>query len=91
MFFDYWLINHYNEKKEVVEKMSDKINMYKNVVIMPIEEKRNLLRKEILKENIFMKSKKIDLLKKYDALLIEKYQKLEEMIEEENKKEKKKN
>ena len=37
--------------------MSDKINMYKKLVIMPIEEKRNKLRKEILKENIFTKSK----------------------------------
>ncbi len=65
--------------------MQDKISMYKKLIIMPIEEKRNSLRKEILKENIFSKSKKMDLLKKYDELLIQKYQKLEELIEKESK------
>ncbi len=62
---------------------SDKVSMYKQWVIMPLEEKRNALRKEILKENVFSRSKKLAILKKYDALLIEKYQKLEEMIENE--------
>lgn len=63
--------------------MSDKISMYKQCVIMPLEEKRNQIRKEILQENIFSKSKKFCILKKYDALLMKKYQKLEELIEEE--------
>lgn len=57
--------------------------MYKQCVIMPIEEKRNKLRKEILRENIFSKSNKMKILKRYDALLIEKYQKLEALMEEE--------
>ena len=63
--------------------MSDKISVYRELVIIPIEEKRNRLRKEILKENVFFKSKKMDLLKKYDQLLIEKYQRLEELLEKE--------
>ena len=56
--------------------------MFREYVIMPIEEKRNQLRKEILKENIFSRSQKMRILKKYDELLIEKYQKLEKLIEE---------
>ncbi len=62
--------------------MLDKVSMFREYVIMPIEEKRNQLRKEILKENIFSRSQKMRILKKYDELLIEKYQKLEKLIEE---------
>ncbi len=61
--------------------MLDKISMYKELVIIPLEEKREELRKEILTATVFSKGKKMKLLQKYDELLQEKYQKLEEMME----------
>ena len=61
--------------------MLDKISMYKELVIIPLEEKREELREEILTATVFSKGKKMKLLQKYDELLQEKYQKLEEMME----------
>ena len=61
--------------------MLDKISMYKELVIIPLEEKRDELRKGILTATVFSKGKKMKLLQKYDELLQEKYQKLEEMME----------
>lgn len=64
--------------------MLDKISMYKELVIIPLEEKREELREEILTATVFSKGKKMELLQKYDELLQEKYQKLEEMMEKES-------
>jgi hypothetical protein len=46
-----------------------------------VEKKKNKVIKEIRKNKLFSNEQNKELLKKYDELLMEKYRKLEEMME----------
>lgn len=60
-------------------KMLEPIKAYCDLVIAPIEKKRNdLLNRKKLSEYEFR------MIEKYNDILIEKYKKLEKMIEEDN-------
>ena len=60
-------------------------DLYYNLVIMPLEEARNDMKAKVKSKNLFdiiMKSTYKKYLEEYEALLLEKYHQLDDMIKE---------
>ncbi len=64
--------------------MNSNVKLYCNLLDL-IEKKRNEVIKSKMKHKAFSTKEEDNLLEKYDELLLEKYKKLEEMLERENK------